>query len=358
MSQDKHRRARSDENRENKGQVVSLAHGIPSLSCARDAQDLLRRHFQVTRLVPACALSKKLRTDVYLKLETDLPTGSFKPRGALYALSINAARRSICEVIASSTGNHGAAVAFAAKLLRIPATIYLPANPNPVKRARIVDLNAKIVEAGGEDLRAAFDQALAYSQNEGVYFLNDATDHDLPAGPGTIALEILDQLPSVETIVVPMGDTALVRGVAAIAKQLSPKVRIIGVQAERAPAYFLSWKQGRAVSTDRCDTIADGLSTRIADPENVRAIRELVDDVVLVSDDELLAAVRDLALEEHIIAEPAGAAATAALLHRKFESEGQVVLLVTGANISPKVLGAAICGKNVSEELSTGSLCN
>lgn len=338
----------SDELAQNEKHGISLAHGIPSVSSAREAQDLLRRHFQCTRLVHADALSKKIHTDVYLKLETELPTGSFKPRGALYALSINAARRSIREVTASSTGNHGAAVALAASRLRIPATIYLPANPNPVKRSRILDLGAKVVEAGGEDLSAARDQALAHSQNEGIYFLNDATDPDLPAGPGTIALEILNQLSSVKTIVVPMGDTALIRGVAGIAKQLSPKVRIVGVQAERAPAYVLSWRQGQAVSTESCDTIADGLSTRVADPENVRAIRELVDEVVLVTDDEMLAAIRHLALEEHIIAEPAGAAATAALLHKKFESDSQVVLLVTGANVSPSVFGAAICGKSVS----------
>ena len=343
----------SDERAQNEKHGISLAHGIPSVSSAREAQDLLRRHFQCTRLVHADALSKKMHTDVYLKLETELPTGSFKPRGALYALSVNAARRSIREVTASSTGNHGAAVALAASRLRIPATIYLPANPNPVKRSRILDLGAKVVEAGGEDLSAARDQALAYSQNEGIYFLNDATDPDLPAGPGTIALEILNQLSSVKTIVVPMGDTALIRGVAGIAKQLSPKVRIVGVQAERAPAYVLSWRRGQAVSTESCDTIADGLSTRVADPENVRAIRELVDEVVLVTDDEMLAAIRHLALEEHIIAEPAGAAATAALLHKKFESDSQVVLLVTGANVSPGVVRAAICGKNASEELST-----
>lgn len=323
---------------------MNLAQANLSFSNARDAKDFLQHHLPVTRLAPAYALSKKVHADVYLKLESDLPTGSFKPRGALYALSVNARRRSICEVTASSTGNHGAAVAFAANLLRIPATIFLPANPNPVKRARIMDQGAKVVEAGGDDLRAAFAQASAHAQANGVYFLNDATDPDLPAGPGTIALEILDQLSAVDTIVVPMGDTALIRGVAAVAKQLSPTVRIIGVQAERAPAYFLSWKQDQVVSTETCHTIADGLSTRIPEAYNVRAIRELVDDVVLVSDDEMLAAMRHLALEEHVIAEPAGAAATAALLHGKFQYGEHIVLLVTGANANPDVLRAAICG--------------
>src|SRR5262245_41960552 len=289
------------------------------LSTAREAQTLLRRYLPVSRLVAATGLSAKTGCDVYLKLESDLPTGSFKPRGALYALSVNAVRRPIREVTASSTGNHGAAVALAAKLLGIPATIFLTANPNPVKRARIAALGAKIVEAGAVDLRGAFDQAFAYSRTQGVYFLNDATDPDLPAGPATIAIEIFEQLPSVDTIVVPIGDTALIRGVAAAAKHLSPTVRIIGVQAEQAPSYFLSWKQGQAVPTEPGDTIADGLATRAPEPDNVRAIRELVDEIVLVTEDQMLDAIRHLALNEHTIAEPAGAATTAALLQARFQ---------------------------------------
>ncbi|MBX6331045.1 MAG: pyridoxal-phosphate dependent enzyme, partial [Gemmatimonadaceae bacterium] len=182
-----------------------------------------------------------------------------------------------------------------------------------------------------------------HARTPGIYFLNDATDPDLPAGPATIALEILEQLPAADTIVVPMGDTALIRGVAAAAKAVSGAIRIIGVQAERAPSYFLSWTHGRATPTETCDTIADGLATRLPDPENVRAIRELVDDVVLVTDDQMLAAIRHLALEEHVIAEPAGAAATAALLHGKVPCGRYTVLLVTGANVTPDVLRAALC---------------
>jgi len=313
-----------------------------SLSVAREAHTLLRRYLPVSRLVAASSLSKS-GSEVHLKLETDLPTGSFKPRGAIYALSLNAKRRPIREVTASSTGNHGAAVAFAAKHLGIPATIFLNANPNPVKRARIAALGAKIVEAGMADLSGAFQEASAYSRADGIYFLNDATDPDLPAGPGTIALEIFDQLAGVDTIVVPMGDTALIRGVAAVAKQLNPKIRIVGVQAEQAPSYFLSWKAGKSLSTETCNTVADGLATRITEPDNVQAIRELVDEVVLVTDDEMLHAIRHLAEEEHVIAEPAGAAATAALLHEKVRPASSTVLLVTGANIPPDVLRRAIC---------------
>jgi threonine dehydratase len=314
---------------------------IPTLSAARDAHTELRRYFPASRLVAASALSSQSGSQIYLKLESDLPTGSFKPRGALHALAQNLARGPIREVTASSTGNHGAAVAFAAQRLGVPATIFLPSNPNPVKRARIASLGARIVEDGAADLRAAFERAAAHATQPGVYFLNDATDPDLPAGPATIALEILEQLPSADTIVVPMGDTALIRGVAAAAKQLSPGIRIVGVQATRAPSYFLSWKEGRPIPTDTCDTIADGLATRIPESENVRAIRELVDEVVLVTDDEMLTAIRHLALEEHVVAEPAGAAATAALLHGKLTAGAHTVLLVTGANVTPDALRAA-----------------
>ena len=317
----------------------------PSISSAREAYTLLRHYFPATRLVPAPSLSGKSGS-VYLKLESDLPTGSFKPRGALYALSVNLARRKIDEVTACSTGNHGAAVAFAAKQLGITATIFLPTHPNPVKRARIAALGARIVEDGADDLTAAFRQAAAYAQKDGVYFLNDATDPDLPAGPATIALEILEQLPATDIIVVPMGDTALIRGVATAAKQLSPNIKIVGVQAERAPAYYLSWKEGRSLSTETCDTIADGLATRTTEAANVQAIRSLVDDVVLVSDDQMLGAIHHLALEEHIIAEPAGAAATAAWMQSRVPAGRQTVLLVTGANIPPEVLRMAICNRS------------
>src|SRR5574340_404403 len=142
----------------------------PSIATAREAHTLLRRYFPATRLVPAPSLSRN-SASVSLKLESDLPTGSFKPRGALYALSVNLARRKISEVTACSTGNHGAAVAFAARQLGIPATIFLPTHPNPVKRSRIAALGARIVEQGADDLSAAFRQASAYAQKDGVYFL-------------------------------------------------------------------------------------------------------------------------------------------------------------------------------------------
>lgn len=181
------------------------------------------------------------------------------------------------------------------------------------------------------------------AERTGAYLLNDATDPDLPAGPATISCEILEQLPETTTIIVPVGDSALIRGVAFAARHLSPTIRVIGVQAEQAPAYYLSWKQGRVIETDSCNTIADGLATRSPVGENVTTIRQLVADMCLVTEQDLLVAVRRLAEVENLIAEPAGAAALAAYLARAAElSDDATVLIVSGGNVAPEVLASAL----------------
>lgn len=306
-----------------------------------DARELLQRFFRPTRLVRAERIGRDTNTHIYLKLETDLPTGSFKPRGALYALMKNLQQRSIKGVVAASTGNHGAAVAYAAQIAKLPATIFLPENPNPIKRARIVALGATVkeVEWKPESLGEA---ATAYAEEHDYYFLNDGSDELVPAGTATIAAEILDELPTPDVLIVPMGDTALIRGVAAEAKRRHPHVKIVGVQAAKAPSYVRSWQENRVVTTDTCDTIADGLATYVPLAPNVRAIRELVDDVCLVSEDEMIQGIRTLLYEEHMVSEPAGAATTAAYLQNSTAYTGRsVVLLVTGSNIPHELLRQA-----------------
>ena len=333
-----------------------------------DAQSLLARHFGPTRIARAASLSSPGH-DVFLKIETELPTGSFKVRGAIYALSVNLAHGAIAEVVCASTGNHGAAVAYAAKRLGVPATIFLPQDPNPVKAARIRELGARIVEAGA-DLSAAIDAARDHAARSAAFFLHDASDADVPAGTATIGLEIVKQVPDVDAIYVPMGDTALIRGVASAAKQHRASIRIVGVVAEQAPTYLLSWRRAQGsrlraprasvgqaglmadrrelnaddvVETATCETIADGLAVRRPLAANVAAIRELVDEVVAVSEQEMFAAIEWLDAREQVIAEPAGAAATAAFLKHRDGDVGRVlqdpahtsVLLVTGCNIAP-----------------------
>jgi len=314
---------------------------LPTNQQVNDARELLSRFLKPTRLVPADRLGRDSDTRIHLKLETDLPTGSFKPRGALYALMKNLERRSIKGVVAASTGNHGAAVAYAAGLARLPSTIFLPESPNPIKRARIISLGATVVEVASKDQSLA-NAAAAFAQENDYYFLNDASDDLVPVGTATIAAEILDEVPKPDVIIVPMGDTALIRGVAAEAKRRQPAVKIVGVQATEAPSYVRSWQQRRVVTTETCNTIADGLATCVPLELNVRAIRELVDEVRLVSEEELLQGIRTLLFEEHLIAEAAGAAATAAYLQSpSVYANGTVVLLVTGSNIPHELLAQA-----------------
>jgi threonine dehydratase len=343
-----------------------------------EAQSLLARHFGPTRIARAASLSSPGH-DVFLKIETGLPTGSFKVRGAIYALSKHLAAGGVTEVVCASTGNHGAAVAYAAQLLDVLATIFLPADPNPVKAARILALGARLVE-GGTDLSAAIDAAQEYAARAAAFFLHDASDPDVPAGTATIGAEIVQQLPEVDAIYVPMGDTALIRGVAAAAKQSRPSIRIIGVVAERAPAYQLSWESARraegsglraagpalkadrrelnaadVVETATCDTIADGLAVRRPLAPNVAAIRELVDDVLAVSEEEMIGAIRWLREREQLIAEPAGAAATAAFLagskRTRPTSDGHASVGRSPAHVGRALLDPAVTS---SREASAG----
>ncbi|HYL68573.1 MAG TPA: threonine/serine dehydratase [Candidatus Limnocylindria bacterium] len=313
-----------------------------TLESVRGARELLRGIVPVSRVISADSLSAASRARVFLKLECEGPTGSFKVRGAYHAIFRRKESGVLRGVVTSSTGNHGAAVAYVAKLLGVPARVYLPENPNPVKRARIAAQGAEIIETGAF-LEADRELAAQFAEESGWFNIVDGVEPEMLPGTATIGCEIVEQIPDVDVLFIPVGDSTLIRGVAFAAKQLRPEVKIIGVQAERAAAYALSFRTGHAVSTDSSDTIADGLAVRHASEENVREISALVDNFILVSEEEMLAAVRKLILEEHVIAEPSGAAATAALLKSGEKFAGKnVVLLVTGANIPEEILLRAL----------------
>src|SRR3954466_11131497 len=319
---------------------------LPTAAEIERARMFLGQHLSPTRLLAAPSLTALAGRPVLLKLESDLPTGSFKVRGALYALWCQIQAHRVSEVVASSTGNHGAAVAYAARQLGVPATIFLPRGANPVKRQPIADLAARMAEWGSDISDAATAAAEHASRDEGIYYLNDATDRALPAGPATIGWEILEQCPECAQFSVPVGDPALIRGFAAAVHARRPAVRVIGVQAEAAPSYILSWRQGRVVATETCNTIADGLATRIPVEANVLAVREAVSDMRLVTEQQMLSAIERLATDEQVVAEPA-AAATAACLVSGLDgsvscppgsSDAAIVLLITGGNIAPGLL--------------------
>jgi threonine dehydratase len=319
---------------------------VPPLTMerVRAAQSVLREIVPESRLAASAKLSKQDGARVHLKLESEGPTGSFKVRGAYHAMDAREKQLGgkLPGVVTSSTGNHGAAVAYGAFLQHVPARIYLPENPNPAKKARIAEFGAEVVEVG-KFLEETRQHAARFARESGWYDVVDGIDPDMLPGTATIACEILDKLAHVDVIFVPVGDSTLIRGVAYAAKQLGPEVKIVGVQAERAPAYALSFAKGHGMSTDTSDTIADGLAVRDALEDNVRQMEGLVEEFVLVSEEELLGAVRHLLFEERVVAEPAGAATTAAFLKSGANYENKtVVLLVTGANISEEILHRAL----------------
>ena len=311
-----------------------MTHAIIAESVA--ALELLRGKFAATRLVRSPRLSEQLGIGIHLKIESELPTGSFKVRGAYYSLWKQHQRESVTEVVAASTGNHGAAVAWAARELGIKARVFVPVGANAVKTGRIKALGATLSETGA-DIEAARRAAEAHAASTGAMVLDDATSSEVPIGAATIAVEVLDQLPTCATIVVPVGDSALIRGVASAAKAIAPNVVIVGVQAANAPAYYESWRSGRVVTTETANTMADGLATTTPTPYNVEAVRALVDQMTLVSEDEMLAAMRLLRETDSLIAEPASAAAVAAIRARKGTLSSPVVALITGGNVAPEI---------------------
>ena len=307
------------------------------------AESLIRQRFAPSRLVKSTALSDRLGADVHLKLECELPTGSFKVRGAYYALSRQREGADVSEVVAASTGNHGAAVAWAARELGLAAKIFVPNGANATKIARIRALGAELTESGA-DIEGARRAAEAYVADSGAFLLDDATSDDVPIGAGTIGLELLAELPDASAVIVPVGDSALIRGVAAAMKAIRPDVHVTGVQASGAPAYYRSWKAGTVVTTETADTIADGLATTRPTDSNVTAIRALVDGMVLVDERDMLDAMRWLRAHESIVAEPAGAAAVAVLLNAHAWPFSSTVALITGGNVAPDVAMALAGG--------------
>src|ERR1700751_6014244 len=279
------------------------------MSDVLDARKFLTEFLTPTRLVRAESLERASDAQVWLKLEIENPTGTFKVRGALNAVRHRLQESRLEGIVTSSTGNHGAAIVFAAREMKLKSRIYLPENPNLVKRDRIAKLGAEIVEVG-QALEESREHAAKFSKESGWPVIVDVDDPYIAAGAATIACEILDQAPSTDVIVVPIGDSNLIRGIAFAAKQIRPTIRIIGVQAEAAPAYYLSWKQHRSLSTESADTIADGLSTRTTTEDNVSQLTALIDNIRLVTDDEMLHAIAFLLLNETTVAEHAGAPPT------------------------------------------------
>lgn len=279
-------------------------------------------------------MSEALGCDIYLKLETATPVGAFKVRGGLNLLSQLCENERARGVITASTGNHGQSIAYAAKTFGVRAVIAAPEGANPDKVAAMRRLGAEVVLTGRD-----FDEARVWAEAEARLkrsrYVHPSNEPLLIAGVATASLEILEALPDVDVILVPIGGGSGVSGHALVAKRLNPAIKIIGVQAERAPAVYLSWKAGRCLETPDAATWAEGVATRTAFELPLGIIRAHVDDIVLLSEEELRQGVLFLLEAAHQLAEPAGAASAAAARKLGDRLRGQkVVLIVSGCNIT------------------------
>jgi threonine dehydratase len=317
--------------------------GLPTLEGIREARDAIRPYLPETPLLRSELLSRAMAADVWLKLETVSPVASFKARGALTALLRARRRGTLNAAVTSSTGNHGQGLAFAARILGVPAHVFMPDPPNPVK-SRMVEAFGGGVHLVGHDIDAAKDAAQEFASEHGLPFMDDGENLDVMEGAATVGLEIVELLDSVDAVFVPMGSGNLAAGCAAALRSIHRNVRVTAVQSKGAPAMVESFRAQRPVERP-IDTIADGLVSRVPAGLALKALLSFVDDAVAVPDDALLAAVRTLAEAAHVLVEPSGAAGLAAAWERRENLEGaRVVLVLTGANATAEILQRAFTG--------------
>jgi threonine dehydratase len=313
----------------------------PTLSDVLAAAVRIRPHLSPTPLRQSPAISEAVGADVYLKHEFSLPTGAFKVRGGVNLISQLTNQEREAGVISASTGNHGQSVAYAARLFGVNAVICAPENANVAKLEAMRELGATVnlVGADFDDARMACEELAAA---KGYRYIHSGNEPLLIAGVGTHTLEILSEQPQIDVIIVPVGGGSGAAGACIVAKAVNPKIVVIGVQSEKAPSAYLSWRAHQPVEATT-STWAEGLATRTPFELPQRILGRLLDDFILVSDEAISAAVRLLLARSRILVEGAGAASLAAALVLKERLAGRrVALILTGGNISIPQLKAVL----------------
>lgn len=317
----------------------------PALADFQEARDRVSAVIQVTPLQSSRYLADILGTDVYLKCENLQRTGSYKIRGAYNRLSKLSDEEKARGVVAASAGNHAQGVAFAARELGIKATIFMPVGVPLPKLQATKDYGAEVVLRGhtvDEPLRAAAE----FARTTGAIFIHPFDHEDIVAGQGTLGLELYDQRPDIDTIVVPIGGGGLISGLASAIKQRAAldgrTVRIIGVQAVNAAAYPVSLDRGEPTVVTIHPTIADGIAVSRPGELNFEIIRRVVDEVVTVSEDDMAQALLVLLERAKLVVEPAGAVGVAALLSGQITNSGSTVVVLSGGNIDPMIMERVI----------------
>ncbi len=293
----------------------------------------LKGHIHNVKLTCSNTFSKMSNSELYLKCENRQKTGSFKVRGALNKLSKLKDEGIVTEVIASSAGNHAQGVSYGSNILGMHATIVMPKSTPIAKVMATQGYGADVVLAG-DNYDECYQEALRLQEEKNATFIHPYNDEDVIAGQGTIAYEILQDLPNVDVIVVPAGGGGLLAGIAYYVKAINPRVKVVGVQAAGADAIKQSHEQKTRVCTNKVNTIADGIAVMCPGEKSVDLILNYVDEMVTVSDDEIADAILLLLEREKQVVEPAGASSLAAVLNNKIDVEGKrVVCVLSGGNI-------------------------
>ncbi|MHA1340866.1 MAG: threonine ammonia-lyase [Promethearchaeota archaeon] len=279
---------------------------------------------------------------IFLKLENLQKTGSFKIRGAFNKITKLSDGERKNGVIAASAGNHGQGVALAAKKLNIRATIVVPKGTPIIKIQAIKRYEAEVIEFG-RNFDEAYQKAREIQKKKGMTFIEPFNDEDIIIGQGTIGLEIMKQLSDVDLIVVPIGGGGLISGISLYCKAVNPRVKIIGVQAEGAKTVYNSFKKGKLEIIKTSDTIAEGIAVKRPGTITFDIIKEYVDDVVIVSDEEIANAILMCMERAKLIVEGAGAAPLAAILNNKISVKNKkIVLVLSGGNIDVNLINKII----------------
>ncbi len=314
---------------------------IPTFADVLSAAAAIRPYLSPTALLQHPLLDQALGVEVWVKHENHQPTGAFKVRGGVNLLSRFDDAERAQGVIAASTGNHGQSIAWAAQRFGVRAVVCVPEGANPVKVAAIRGWGADVVQQG-RDFDDAREHCEKLAAAEGYRYVHSGNEPRLIAGVATETLEIVEQQPDVDAIIVPVGGGSGAAGACLVARALGRPVEVIGVQSESAPAAFRSW-QARRLVEDRMETAAEGLATRTAFEFPQRILWEYLDDFVLVSEDYLAQATRLMLETTSNLVEPAGAAAVAAVRRDPARFAGRrVAVICSGGNIAPAQLRALL----------------
>ena len=305
------------------------------------ANSLRGKEIRKTPLLHSTTFSDLSKSDVYLKAEFRQKTGSFKIRGAYYKIQSLSSEEKKFGVVAASAGNHAQGVAFASALEKIPCTIVMPKNASPAKVAATKGYGAKVILEGiNYDESSA--KAKEIAKKTGATMIHAFDDPQIIAAQGVIGLEILEDLPSVDEVYVPIGGGGLAAGILIAIKEKNPNVKVIGIQSRSFPSMYDSLKQGTITASGGARTIADGISVKVPGQLTFRIIKELIDDVVLVEDTDITKAMFLLMERMKFVVEPAGAVSLAYLISKKPSPGKKVVAVLAGGNVDMYLLGQIV----------------